>query len=98
MVDLIKQRRDTVWAFILKNAFRPAFLRRTKIDVIVGNPPWLSFRDIAEESYKARIKELTFGYGLLGKSSKNLFTQMDTSTLFFVHCRKEFERGERLHL
>ena len=97
MVDLIRQRRDTVWAFILKNAFRPAFLRRTKVDVIVGNPPWLSFRDIAEDSYKARIKELTFGYGLQVKSSKNLFTQMDTSTLFFVHCREEFlKQGGRI--
>ncbi len=92
MVDLIKQRRDTVWAFILKNAFRPAFLRRTKVDVIVGNPPWLSFRDIAENSYKGRIKELTFGYKLLERSPRKLFTQMDTSTLFFVHCKEEFLR------
>lgn len=90
MVELIKKRRDTVWAFILKNAFRPAFLRKTKVDVIVGNPPWLSFHDIAEEAYKARIKELTSKYGLLDHSKRNLFTQMDTSTLFFAHCKEEF--------
>ncbi len=93
MVDLIKNRQDTVWGFILKNAFRPAYLRRTKVDVVIGNPPWLSFRDIAEPAYKGRIKELTFGYGLLGAGERNLFTQMDTSTLFFVHCKKEFLRG-----
>lgn len=90
MVKLMKSRRDSVWAFILKNAFRPAYLRRTKVDVVVGNPPWLSFHDIAEEEYKNRIKELTFGYGLLEKTERKLFTQMDTSTLFYVHCRAEF--------
>ena len=90
MVELVKSRRDTVWGFILKNAFRPAYLRRSKVDFIVGNPPWLSFRDIAEPAYKVRIKDLIFGYGLLEKSERQLFTQMDTSTLFFVHCLHEF--------
>jgi hypothetical protein len=90
MADLVKTRRDTVWAFILRNAYRPAYLRNTKVDVIVGNPPWLSFHDIAEEAYKDRIKDLTFHYDLLEKSERKLFTQMDTSTLFFVHCAHEF--------
>jgi hypothetical protein len=49
MVESIKKRRDTVWGFIRKNTFRPAYLRRQKVDVIIGNPPWLSFRDIAEQ-------------------------------------------------
>lgn len=90
MAELVKTRRDTVWAFILRNAYRPAYLRNTKVDLIIGNPPWLSFHDIAEEAYKARIKDLTFHYDLLEKSERKLFTQMDTSTLFFVHCTHEF--------
>ena len=90
MVKLVADRRDTVWAFILKNAFRPAYLRRSKVDIVIGNPPWLSYRDIAEKAYKARIRELTFGYGLLTPSERHLFTIMDTSTLFYVHCQAEF--------
>lgn len=90
MVRLVKDRRDSVWAFILKNAYRPAFIRRQKVNVIVGNPPWLSFRDIAERAYKDRIKSLTFKYGLLSKNERKLFTQMDTSTLFYVHASREF--------
>jgi hypothetical protein len=90
MVNLVKQRRDTVWAFILKNAYRPAYLRRTKVDVIVGNPPWLSYRDVAEADYKRRIRELVFKYGLLDSSQSQLFTQMDTSTVFYAHCKCEF--------
>ena len=90
MVKLVRERRDSVWAFILKNAYRPAYIRRAKVDVIVGNPPWLSFRDIADKSYKSRIKELTFKYKLLDKSERKLATQMDTSTLFYVHSCQEF--------
>jgi hypothetical protein len=90
MVDLVKTRRDTVWAFILKNAFRPAYLRKAKVDVIVGNPPWLSYRDIAEPSYKQRIKALVAEYDLIGKGDSKLVTRLDTSTLFYVHCQREF--------
>src|SRR5579875_1918081 len=96
MVRLVKEERDSIWAFILKNAYRPAYLRRQKVDVIVANPPWLSLRDITDQAYKNKIKELTFQYGLLGKKEVKLFTQMDTSTVFFVHTEHEFlkEKGK----
>ena len=84
------ERRNTVWAYILKNAYRPLFLRREKVDYIVGNPPWLSLRYVKDKGYKERIKELTFQHGLLAKTDVKLFTQMDTSTLFFNHCAREF--------
>ena len=87
---LERERRNTIWAYILKNAYRPLFLRREKVDYIVGNPPWLSLRYVKDKSYKARIKELTFQHGLLAKTDVKLFTQMDTSTLFFNHCEREF--------
>jgi len=87
---LIRQNRDSIWSFILKNAYRPAFLRRTKVDYIVGNPPWLSYRYIKDKNYKKAVKDLTFQYQLLSPKSGNLFTQMDTSTLFFVYCETQF--------
>ncbi len=95
MVQLVREERDSIWAFILKNAYRPAYLRRQKVDVIAANPPWLSLRDISDQAYKDKIKELTFQYGLLGKKEVKLFTQMDTSTVFFVHAEREFlkEKG-----
>lgn len=84
------ERRNTIWAYILKNAFRPVFLRRDKVDYVVGNPPWLSYRYIKDAGYKKRVKELTFEHGLLERTEQKLFTQMDTSTLFFNHCQREF--------
>ena len=90
LMKLDKHRRNTIWAYILKNAYRPEFLRQEKVDYIVGNPPWLSYRYIKDEGYKSRVKELTFEHGLLGRGEVKLFTQMDTSTLFIVHCEREF--------
>lgn len=94
MVRLVREDRDSIWAFILKNAYRPAYLRRQKVDVVAANPPWLSLRDIVDKAYKDRIKELTFQYKLLGKKEVKLFTQMDTSTVFFVHAEHEFLKDE----
>jgi len=90
MVRAVAQKRDTIWAFILKNAYRPAYLRRQKVDVIVANPPWLSLRDIKDRAYKDKVKELTFRYRLLEKTERNLFTQIDTSTVFLAHAQREF--------
>jgi methylase of polypeptide subunit release factors len=90
LTKLIKSKRNSVWKFILKNAYKPAYLRNNKVDYIVGNPPWLSYRYIKDDNYKSRVKKLTFEMGLLGKTEVKLFTQMDTSTLFFAYCQKHF--------
>src|SRR5579875_3865722 len=92
MLSVVQGGRDTVWAFILKNAYRPAYLRRQKVDVIVANPPWLSLRDVQDDAYKRQIKELAFRYKLLEKTDRKLFTQLDTSTVFFAHAEREFLR------
>jgi len=90
LVNLIRDNRDTIWAFILKNAYRPAFIRLRKVDYVVGNPPWLAYRYIKDINYKKRVKQLTLEYKLLNPEDGKLFTQMDTSTLFFVHSVREF--------
>jgi hypothetical protein len=84
MRKLVKQKRDTIWTFILKNYYRPAYLRQYPFDILAGNPPWLSYRYITEPEYQAQVKRLTFSYGLLSKKDVKLFTQMELATLFFV--------------
>jgi len=87
---LITEGRDTIWSFILKNAYRPAFIRQNKVDFVIGNPPWLAYRYIKDIEYKKKVKELTFYHELLKKDDVKLFTQMDTSTLFFVYSMAHF--------
>jgi hypothetical protein len=90
LLKLDKDRRNTIWAFILKNAYRPEFLRREKVDYVVGNPPWLGYAFIKDKGYQRRIKELVFQYGLLTPDDGKLFTRMDAWSVFFVHCEAEF--------
>lgn len=84
MRKLVKQGRDTIWTFILKNYYRPAYLRRYPFDIIAGNPPWLSYRYITEPEYQAQVKRLTSSYGLVSKKDVKLYTHMELATLFFV--------------
>ena len=86
MIDLVRQNRDTIWGFIVRNAYRPVYLSDRRFDFVVGNPPWLAYRYIQDPRYQLQVKELCFGYELLERSEVNLFTVIDTSTLFFEFC------------
>lgn len=81
---LVAERRDTVYRFILKNAFRPAFFAARKFDFVCGNPPWLSYRFIRGRVYQQMVKDLVGRLGLLKKGEAKLFTQMELATLFFT--------------
>ncbi len=85
MKELVDEGRDTIWAYVLKNVFKPLLLRQA-FDVVVGNPPWLSYRFVGELDYQAFVKRLvTDTYHLLsGKPS--LITHMELGTLFFLQC------------
>ncbi len=84
MRKLVQEGRDTIWAFILKNYYRPAYLRQHPFDIVAGNPPWLSYRYITDPGYQKQVRDLVFKYGLLSRKEVKLFTQMEEATLFFT--------------
>lgn len=47
LCDLHDQGRDHIWGFYVRNLSRPTWLARpeNRVDVLVGNPPWLAFRN-----------------------------------------------------
>lgn len=75
--------RDTIWAFMLKNIYKPLFLKG-KFDIVVGNPPWLSYRYVEQIDYQKFLKEqITQTYGLLSGKGE-LITHLELGTLFFI--------------
>ena len=40
---LHKEGRNHIWAYYTRNLVRPVALSRSKVNVIVGNPPWLNY-------------------------------------------------------
>lgn len=87
MAQLIERKRDTVWAFILKNIYKPLFLHKQRFDVVIGNPPWISYRYIESTDYQDFLKHLILqDYQLLPSARAELITQLDLATLFFLRC------------
>ncbi|HIC94212.1 MAG TPA: hypothetical protein EYP09_08190, partial [Anaerolineae bacterium] len=83
--SLIRTGRDTIQAFVLKNIYKPLFLKG-KIDFVVGNPPWLSYRYVERGEYQKFLKrQITEEYSLLSGKAE-LITQMELGTLFFVRA------------
>jgi N-6 DNA Methylase len=89
--SLIKRKQNSIWAFIVRNSYRPAMLR-DRFDFIVGNPPWLSYRYIADPEYQAEIKKRAIDDYAIAPRLQKLFTQMELATIFLVHTLSTFAR------
>ena len=94
LVELIRDGRDSIWAYILKNLSRPLVLAEKGFDVVVGNPPWLSYRYINSPVWQDEVKALYIYYQLIDSGDVKLFTQMDLSTLFFAHAKDRYLKDD----
>lgn len=83
IAGLIKQGKNSIWAFILRNIYRPAYLQKKPFDVVIGNPPWISFRYLRNPDYQARVKTLIQETYFLAKGA-HLVTHLEMAALFFV--------------
>lgn len=80
--QFMEAERDTIWAFVLKNIYKPLFLKDT-FDVVMGNPPWIAFR-FFEPGYQTFLKrQITDEYSLLTGRGE-LITHLEVALLFFV--------------
>ena len=82
--QLHDEGRDHIWAYYTRNLVRPVALRSDKVDVIVGNPPWITYnrseavvREELERQSKGRYKIWAGG---------RYATQQDVAGLFFARC------------
>ena len=91
LADLVRTRDNSIWAFIVRNSYRPAMLQH-RFDVVIGNPPWLSYRYIADPEYQAEVKARAVSEYAIAPTSQKLFTQMELATVFLAHCLTWFGR------
>ena len=47
MRRLHSEGSDHIWGYYIRNLVRPVALSRSKVDVIIGNPPWLNYNQTA---------------------------------------------------
>src|SRR6266446_6919725 len=78
----IDAERDSIWAFVLKNIYKPLFFR-DRFDCIVGNPPWISFRYMEPEYQKFLKRQIVVDYELLTGHVENI-PNLEVATLFLL--------------
>jgi hypothetical protein len=83
--EFIRKPEDTIWAYILKNQYKPTFLTQ-QFDVVIGNPPWLSFRFVEKGEYQDYLKRLIVRDCGLLEGAGHLIAHLELGTLFFVRC------------
>jgi hypothetical protein len=87
--ELIREKQNSIWSFIIRNSYRPAMLRG-HFDFIIGNPPWLSYRYISDPEYQDEVKRRAVDRYRIAPKSQKLFTQMELATVFLAHSMATF--------
>lgn len=102
--DLLnREGRNHIWGYMARNLARPIALSATpKMDVIVGNPPWLSYRFMSSE-LKTRFRDGCRSLNVWVREGRNadneghLVTQTDLSGYFFARSAELYlNRGGRI--
>lgn len=85
MCRLHDEGRDHIWGYYIRNLARPLWLSRPKnrVDVIVGNPPWLAYRKMTSDM-QTTFREMSVDRGLW--AGGELSTHQDLSGLFAVRA------------
>jgi hypothetical protein len=92
LAELIQQKQNSIWSFIIRNSYRPAMLRQ-QFDIIVGNPPWVAYRYVTDPEYQKEIKHRAVDTYEIAPKSQSLFTQMELATVFLAHSMQTFARS-----
>lgn len=87
--ELHEADRDHIWSYYIRNVARPAWLSRSenRVDVLVGNPPWLSYRFMTsdmQERFKEMARERDFW------SNETTATHQDLAGLFVARATERY--------
>ena len=82
MQRLHDRGRDHIWAYYTRNLVRPVALSRSKVDVVIGNPPWINYNQTADV-LRTELEDLSRNrYGIW--AGGRYATHQDVAGLFFA--------------
>lgn len=97
LLKLQQEKRNGVWARIIRNGFAPLFA--DKFDFVVGNPPWVNWEHLPQV-YRRESENLWRQYGLFtlsGAQARLGGGKKDLSMLFvYVGMDRYLRHGGRL--
>ncbi len=81
MQRLHDRGRNHIWAYYTRNMVRPVALSRSKVDVLIGNPPWINYNQTADV-LRNELQSLSRNrYGIW--TGGRYATHQDVAGLFF---------------
>jgi methylase of polypeptide subunit release factors len=83
ITELAKANRNGIWAFILRNAYRPGLLAG-QFNGLVSNPPWLAMSQLADNPYKKQLAARAKLYGINPGGAAHL--HLDLATTYLIHA------------
>ena len=84
MQRLHDEGRNHIWAYYTRNLVRPLALTRNRVDVIVGNPPWLNYRNTANILRDELERQSKSEYNIW--AGGRYATHQDVAGLFYARC------------
>ncbi len=87
MAELARANRNGIWAFILRNTYRPGLLVG-QFNGLVSNPPWLAMSQIAENPYKEQLTARAQLYGVNPGGASHL--HLELATTFLLHATDRY--------
>ena len=86
MASLAISDRNGIWAFILRNAYRPGLLTG-QFNGLVSNPPWLAMSRLADNPYRLMLRERAQIYGIQPEGQSFLHLELGTTHLLHAADR-----------
>lgn len=80
MAELAIANRNGIWAFILRNTYRPGLLAG-QFTGLVSNPPWLAMSQLADNPYKEQLSARAQHYGVKPSGAAHLHLELATTHL-----------------
>ncbi len=86
MAELALSGRNGIWAFILRNTYRPGLLGG-QFNGLVSNPPWLALSRLADNPYRDLLTDRARAYGLRPPGQSFLHLELGTTHLLHAADR-----------
>lgn len=85
--------KNGIWAFILRNNYRPALVAG-QFNGLVANPPWLALSKIADNPYKTALGKMAESLGIKPKGAS--FLHLEMATIFLLRSVDRYLQNDAI--
>ncbi len=91
MSELAVANRNGIWAFILRNTYRPGLLSG-QFNGLVSNPPWLAMSGLADNPYRGLLTSRAKLYGIMPAGQS--FLHLELGTTHLIHAVDRYLKAD----